>query len=162
VRALIEAFGRVQHELPHDLVITGGAWLIDVPFDDLLSEYGIAGRVRRLGAVPKNDLIALYNAADAFVFPSRYEGFGIPPLEAFACGCPVVSSNATSLPEVVGDAALTFDPLDVRALAAHLKAVATDRELRERLVRAGYNRVQQFSYRRAAQELLRLLEEAAT
>ena len=161
VRTLIEAFGRIQHDLPHDLVMTGGAWLIDMPFDDLLTKYGISGRVKRLGAVPKADLVALYNTADAFVFPSLYEGFGIPPLEAFACGCPVVSSNATSLPEVVGDAALSFDPLDVDALAAHLKAVATDADLRERLVRAGNARVQQFSYHRAATELLALIEDAA-
>jgi glycosyltransferase involved in cell wall biosynthesis len=162
VRTLIEAFGRVQHELPHDLVITGGAWLIDVSFDDLLATYGITGRVKRLGVVSRADLVALYNTADAFVYPSLYEGFGIPPLEAFACGCPVVCSNATSLPEVVGDAALTFDPHDIDALAAHLKAIASDGELRERLIRAGYARVQQFSYARAAKELLALLEEAVS
>ncbi len=162
VRLLIEAFGRIQHDVPHDLVITGGAWLIDISFDDLVLKYGIGGRVRRLGAIPKDDLVALYNAADAFVFPSLYEGFGIPPLEAFACGCPVVSSNATALAEVVGDAALTFDPHDADALASHLKAVASDAELRERLKRAGFERVQQFSYVRAAKELLALLEEAAS
>jgi glycosyltransferase involved in cell wall biosynthesis len=161
VRLLIEAFGRVQHDLPHDLVITGGAWLIDIPFDDLLAKYGITDRVKRLGAVPKNDLVALYNAADAFIFPSLYEGFGIPPLEAFACGCPVVCSNATALAEVVGDAALTFDPRDADALAVHLKAVASEPRLRERLRRAGFERAQQFSYARTAQQLLTLLEEAA-
>jgi glycosyltransferase involved in cell wall biosynthesis len=162
VRTLIEAFGRTQHDLPHDLVITGGAWLIDIPFDDLLAKYGIAGRVKRLGAVSKDDLVALYNAADAFIYPSLYEGFGIPPLEAFACGCPVVSSHATALAEVVGDAALTFDPHDADALANHLRAITSDVELRRRLVRAGFERVQQFSYVRAAKELLALLEEAAS
>jgi glycosyltransferase involved in cell wall biosynthesis len=161
VRTLIEAFGRIQHELPHDLVITGGTWLIDVPFDDLLNKYSITGRVKRLGAVPKQDLVALYNTADAFVFPSLYEGFGIPPLEAFACGCPVVSSNATSLPEVIGDAALTFEPLDVDALAMHLKVLASDKGLRERLIHAGYAQVHKFSYRHTAKQLLGLLEEAA-
>jgi glycosyltransferase involved in cell wall biosynthesis len=162
VRLLIEAFGRVHQELPHDLVITGGAWLIDIPYDDLLLKYGIVGRVKRLGAVPKDDLVALYSAAEAFVFPSMYEGFGIPPLEAFACGCPVVCSNATSLPEVVGDAALMFDPHDADALAAHLRAVGSNAALRERLKRAGFERVQQFSYAHTAQELLALLEEAAS
>jgi glycosyltransferase involved in cell wall biosynthesis len=162
VRTLIEAFGRAQRNLPHDLVITGGAWLIDIPFDDLLAKYGISGRLKRLGAVPKDDLVALYNAADAFIYPSLYEGFGIPPLEAFACGCPVVSSHATALAEVVGDAALTFAPLDVDALIYHLKAIAHDALLRKRLVRAGFERVQQFSYVRAAKELLALLEEAVS
>jgi glycosyltransferase involved in cell wall biosynthesis len=160
VRLLIEAFGRVQHDLPHDLVITGGTWLIDVPFDDLLRKHGIAGRVKRLGTVSKDDLVALYNAAEAFVFPSLYEGFGIPPLEAFACGCPVICSNATSLPEVVGDAALLFDPHDAQALAAHLKAVVSDAGLRERLRQAGFERVREFSYTRTAQQLLGLLEDA--
>jgi glycosyltransferase involved in cell wall biosynthesis len=162
VRLLIEAFGRVQHDVPHDLVITGGARPIDIPFDDLVLKYDIAGRVKRLGVVPKDDLVALYNVADAFIFPSLYEGFGIPPLEAFACGCPVVSSNATALAEVVGDAALTFDPHDADALATHLKAIASDSGLRERLKRAGFERVQQFSYARMAKELLTLLEEAAS
>src|SRR4029079_11022849 len=132
-----------------------------VPFDDLLLKHGIASRVKRLGAVPKDDLVALYNAAAAFVFPSLSEGFGIPPLEAFACGCPVICSNATSLPEVVGDAALMFDPQDAHALAAHLQAAASDAGLRERLRRAGFERVRQFSYTRTAQELLGLLEDAA-
>jgi glycosyltransferase involved in cell wall biosynthesis len=127
----------------------------------LIARYEIGDRVRRLGAISRDDLIALYGAADAFVFPSLYEGFGIPPLEAFACGCPVVSSNATSLAEVVGDAALTFDPHNVDALAAHLRAIAGDTALRERLIRAGFARVQRFSYARAAAEVLGLLEAAA-
>jgi len=160
VRLLLDAFGRVQEEIPQDLVITGGRGYIETPYDDVIARYGIGGRIRRLGVVPQDDLIALYSAADAFVFPSLYEGFGIPPLEAFACGCPVVSSNATSLTEVVGDAALTFDPHDANALAAHLKAVGNDIALRDRLIRAGFERARQFSYARAASELMALLEEA--
>lgn len=161
VRVLVDAFGRIAGELEHDLVLTGGPISPEVPFADLVERYGIQGRVHRLGKVDADELVALYNLADAFVFPSLYEGFGLPPLEAFACGCPVISSAATSLREVVGDAALIFTPHDSDTLAAHMRAVVTDRTLRERLVRAGLERVKGFSYRRAARELLTLLEEAA-
>ena len=161
VRRMVEAFGRVRHAVPHDLIITGGPGFLEERFDDLLERYAIADRVKRLGAISKDDLIALYNTADAFVFPSLYEGFGIPPLEAFACGCPVISSRATSLGEVVGDAALTFDPYDVDGLSAHLLAVASDQALRERLTRAGFARARCFNYASSAAQLLELLEEAA-
>jgi glycosyltransferase involved in cell wall biosynthesis len=161
VRVLIDAFGQVSNNLPHDLIITGGSGFIEIPFDDLVAKYKLNGRVKRLGIIPKLDLVALYNTAEAFVFPSRYEGFGIPPLEAFACGCPVISSCATSLAEVVGDAALTFDPSDSIGLAAHLELVSKDSAIRSKLVQSGYERVKQFSYARAAQELLELLKEAA-
>jgi glycosyltransferase involved in cell wall biosynthesis len=162
LRVLIDAFGRVQHTMPHDLVLTGGGGYSETRLDDLIARHGIAARIRRLGAVPQDELTALYGAADAFIFPSLYEGFGLPPLEAFACGCPVVSSNATSLAEVVGDAALTFDPHDVDTLAAHLKAIGTDAALRERLIHSGFARVHNFNYARAARELIQLLEEAVT
>ena len=161
VRLLVEAFGQACNDLPHDLVLTAGRGYIETPYADLVAHYGIEGRVRRLGLVPKEDLVALYNQAEAFVFPSRYEGFGIPPLEAMACGCPVISSNATSLAEVVGDAALTFSPDDVGTLARHLRAVAGDQGLRERLARAGLAQAQQFSYAHSARQLLALLEAAA-
>jgi glycosyltransferase involved in cell wall biosynthesis len=160
VRALIEAFGLVKDRLPQTLVLAGGGDRA-LPFQELIDRYQLNGRVRRLGLVPQHDLVALYSAADAFVFPSLYEGFGLPPLEAMACGCPVICSCATALPEVVGDAALTFAPTDVRALAEHLVAVAESPSLSEKLSRAGLERAKQFSYRRTARELLSMLEEAA-
>lgn len=161
VRVLVEAFGKIASQVPHELVLTGSPGYLEVPFDDLLDRHAIRGRVRRLGRVSDAELVALYNLAEAFIFPSLYEGFGIPPLEAFACGCPVISSNATSLSEVVGDAGLTFDPRDSDELARHMVSVAVDAGLRDRLRDAGEARVARFSYRRAAGELLELLEEAA-
>jgi len=160
IRTMIEAFGKAAGEIPHELILTGSPGFIEVPFDDLLQQYQLQNRVRRLGRVSETELVALYNLADAFVFPSLYEGFGIPPLEAFACDCPVISSYATSLSEVVGDAALTFGPHDIDTLAGHMQRVAHDSALRKNLIEAGRRRVAVFSYRRTAQELIALLEQA--
>jgi glycosyltransferase involved in cell wall biosynthesis len=161
IRTLIEAFGKIAHELPHNLVLTGTGGAREVPINDLVERYHIQPRIHRLGKVASDDLVALYSAADAFVYPSLYEGFGIPPLEAMACGCPVVCSNATSLVEVVGDAALCFNPRDPDQIAAHLRTVVNQPDLRQRLIETGYRQVATFSYRRSAQQLLALLEEAA-
>ncbi|NWG21480.1 MAG: glycosyltransferase family 4 protein [Chloroflexi bacterium] len=161
VRALIEAFAQINDAIPHDLVLVGGRGYVNEPVDDLIRRTGLTGRVHCLGVVPRTDLPGLYSAADAFVFPSLYEGFGLPPLEAMACGCPVICSHATSLPEVVGNAALVFDPRDTTMLAHHMRAVVCDMALRERLKRQGLDRAAQFSYARSAGRLLALLEEAA-
>ncbi len=163
IRCLFEAFARCHRDLPHDLVLTGGGGhvVVEDRAEDVLDRHGLRGRVKVLGLIPQEDLAALYGAADAFVFPSRYEGFGLPPLEAMARGCPVVSSTATSLAEVVGDAALTFSPDDPDQLAQHLRAVAGDPALRARLRAAGLAHSARFSYADSARQLLRLLEEAA-
>jgi glycosyltransferase involved in cell wall biosynthesis len=104
--------------------------------------------------VPEADLPALYNLADVFVFPSFYEGFGLPPLEAMACGTPVVCSNAASLPEVVGDAALTVAPDDSDGLAAAVGRMLDDPALAEDLRRRGLERARQFTWQRCSQETL--------
>jgi glycosyltransferase involved in cell wall biosynthesis len=108
--------------------------------------------------VPKEELFELYQHARLFVFPSLYEGFGLPPLEAMACGVPVIVSNSASLPEVVGDAAIQVDPLDVQALADAMRAVLTDQELREDLKHKGLQRSQLFSWETAAKQLLQIYE----
>jgi glycosyltransferase involved in cell wall biosynthesis len=104
------------------------------------------------GYISDEDLPVLYSAATAFVFPSLYEGFGLPPLEAMACGTPVLCSNASSLPEVVGDAALLFDPEEPEAIAEALRTTAKDAALRERLRVEGLRRAAEFSWDRAARE----------
>ncbi len=122
---------------------------------------GIMEKLRRLdieqhviftGYVPETDLPALYSGADLFVYPSSYEGFGLPPLEAMACGSAVVCSNASSLPEVVGDAALTVDPCDQEALLQAMQRLLTDVHLREEFRQRGLERASQFSWERAARE----------
>jgi glycosyltransferase involved in cell wall biosynthesis len=110
-------------------------------------------RIRFLGRLTDAELIEQYQGASAFVFPSLYEGFGIPPLEAQACGCPVVAANAASIPEVLQASALYFDPLDVSHMAAAMHRVLTDQPLREALRLHGLNNVERFSWDLSAQRL---------
>jgi glycosyltransferase involved in cell wall biosynthesis len=120
----------------------------------LADKLNVTSSVVELGTVTDDDIPALYNAVDLLLFPSLYEGFGWPPLEAMASGTPVVCSRAGSLDEVVSDAALTADPEDVEALAWHVAAVLTDAKLRGTLVERGLERASQFSWDRAAAEMI--------
>ena len=113
---------------------------------------GLENAVHFLGPVPEADLPVLYAGAAVFVFPSLYEGFGLPPLEAMACGTPVVTSNTSNLPEVVGDAGIMVAPRDVRALAEAMERVLMDEHLRAKLRTKGVERAKQFTWERAAQE----------
>ena len=112
------------------------------------------------GYVRDEDLPILYNAAVAFAYPSLYEGYGLPVLEAMACGTPVVCSNASSLPEVAGDAALLIDPRDVIALADALECILTDEQLRAELILRGMNRAKQMTWERTAQLTLAIFRKA--
>lgn len=122
---------------------------------------GMEGRVIHLEYVTEEELLCLYNACGLFVYPSLYEGFGLPVVEAMACGAPVACARATSLPEVAGEAAAYFDPLDVEDMARVLASLLTDHEEQERLSRAGVERAAGFSWRRAAEQTLRVFREAA-
>ena len=156
---LIEAFARVLE--PCRLVLAGKkGWL----YSDVLrraESLGICHRVVFTGYVPDEDLPALLSGASLFAFPSLYEGFGLPVLEAMACGVPVVCSDVSSLPEVAGDAALLVPPTDTEALAAAMNRVLADEELRRTLIQRGLERARLFTWRRCAQEILKTLEEAA-
>ena len=152
LRRLIEAYVRLRRAgaTRHKLVLVGKkAWLADDTFA-AARESGYAEELVFTGYVPDDDLVALYNAAELFVYPSIFEGFGLPPLEAMACGTPVVTSNTSSFPEVVGDAALTADPLDVEALAAAMAAALSDADLRARLAAQGLERATMFSWEETA------------
>ncbi len=160
---LIRAFHILvqEHGVPHDLVIAGGrGWLYDDVFA-AIAELGLEERVRVLGFVDDNDLPALYRGADVFAFPSLYEGFGIPVLEAMGCGTPVVTSNVSSLPEVAGDAALQIPPDDVDALADALWRSIGDTALRESHRTRGFERVARFTWRRAAEDLIGIYARVA-
>ena len=153
---------KTSPSLPNlQLVLAGKrGWL----YDDIVSQVqqeGLSERVLLPGYVPDAHLPALLSGAMAFVFPSLYEGFGFPVLEAMACGTPVICSNVSSLPEVAGDAALLIDPLDTESLAQALYQVVTQPELCGRLVEQGFNQAKKFSWQRCAQDTLRVLEDVA-
>ena len=160
---VIEAFARAAAAPAFtgiQLVLAGKkGWL----YDDLFAQVerlGLAGRVIFPGYIDDADLPALLSGALAFVFPSLYEGFGIPVLEAGACGVPVITSNTSSLPEVAGDAALLVDPHDVDAIAEAMTRLVTDEALRAELARRGLTNVQRFSWEKCARETLAVLLEA--
>ena len=154
---LLSAFSQVSARLPHRLVIAGRIHGFGSGDDAVLRQAESLGdRVRFTGEIPDSELIALYSGASALVFPSLYEGFGLPLLEAMQMGCPVMSSNAASLPEVAGDAALYFDPRSVESLADCLLRVQ-DEALMHQLRIDGKTRAKEFSYARCAQHTAAIL-----
>jgi glycosyltransferase involved in cell wall biosynthesis len=157
---LIKAFSRLVADLPSpiSLVIAGGnGWMYKEVYQTV-EQMGLQDRVSILGFAPDDDLPALYSMATLFVYPSLYEGFGLPVAEAMACGLPVVCSNASSLPEVGGDAVLYFDPCDVGAMADAMRRALADEALRKELQRKGLEQVKRFSWERAAEGLLESLQ----
>jgi len=128
---------------------------------ELIDTLGLQESVKFLGYVAHDDLPAIYANAQAYVFPSLCETFGLTPLEAMACGVPVAASNVSVMPEVCGDAAVYFDPYDPDDVADVMLEVLTDRSLRQNLIARGFRRVQQFSWERTARQTLRVLEEVA-
>jgi glycosyltransferase involved in cell wall biosynthesis len=147
---LVRAFASVAREVPHTLTLVGKPGWAHEELHRSAAASRLGSRIQFTGYVADADLPFLYNAADLFVYPSLYEGFGIPPLEAMACGTPVVTSNVTSLPEVVGDAALTVAPTDETALAEAIRRALTDEPLRSHLHAAGLARAAKFSWERTA------------
>jgi glycosyltransferase involved in cell wall biosynthesis len=158
---LLEAFAKMKRgqKIPHKLVLAGRK---GSGYDDLLRKIRtvkMGEDVVLTGYVPDADLQAIYSNADLFIFPSLYEGFGLPLLEAMSYGVPVVSSNAGPLPEVAGNAALFFDPLDVDAMAQAIEKMLKDLSLRSELIKRGYERVKDFSWEDTARKTLAVFEE---
>jgi glycosyltransferase involved in cell wall biosynthesis len=161
VTRLIEAFGQLIQtgNIDHKLVITGKrGWLYDDIFKTV-TRLGLERDVIFTGYAPYEDLPLLFNGADVFVYPSLYEGFGLPPLEAMACGTPVITSNISSLPEVVGDAAILVDPLSVDEIAKALYQVVSNKEVQEKMRQKGLERAKMFSWEKVAKETLEILED---
>jgi glycosyltransferase involved in cell wall biosynthesis len=158
---LIEAYQQSPVQETHHLVIAGGkGWL----YDDIFSKAGtspVADRIHLTGFVADDDLPALYSLADIFAYPSHYEGFGIPVIEAMACGTPVVCANNSCLPEVAGPAALQITATDTVALAEALHRLATNDPLRRQAVDQGFLQARKFSWTAAAQRLLAVYERFA-
>jgi alpha-1,3-rhamnosyl/mannosyltransferase len=151
---LVEAWSYLTFHVSRFTLLIAGVWDPRYPQPRLLAERLGLQNIRWLGPVPEADLPALYSMADLFVFPSLYEGFGLPVLEAMACGVPVVCSNTSSLPEVAGDAALLVDPTDIRALAAAMERALTDEHLRAEMRARGLERARRFTWEEAARRTL--------
>jgi len=159
---LIEAYHQVKKTgVAHKLVIGGKKLFKYTDIFEIIARLNLERDVVFTGYVPDEDLPGLYNAADLFVFPSLYEGFGIPPLEAMACGTPVITSNTSSLPEVVGDVEIMVDPYDVDGLAEAMYRVLTDEALRKDMSKKGVERAKLFSYEKEARETLKVYQEVA-
>ena len=162
VETLIEAFARLPEVIRerYDLVLAGDvgkrAGLIE-----LVNRLGLIDRVLILGLVSDDRLVHLYRQARLFVFPSRYEGFGLPLLEAMACGCPVISSNASSLPEVAGDAGVLVEPDDVEGLTKEMLSLLSDEGRREELRKRGLARAKQFSWDETARQMVEVYRKVA-
>jgi glycosyltransferase involved in cell wall biosynthesis len=162
VTRLIEAFANLQTcELANLKLVIGGAkgWFYQDIFARV-EELGLEGQVMFPGYIPISELPLWYNAAELFVYPSLYEGFGMPPLEAMACGTPVVTANTSSLPEVVGEAGLTVDPLDVEALAEAMRRALSDEALRQEMRKRGLQRAKGFSWTKTAWETVQVYRRA--
>jgi glycosyltransferase involved in cell wall biosynthesis len=165
---LIEAFAVVRGELESHpvykdlrLIIIGDEISRNPEVRRAVAQTRTQQVVRFLGFVPFETLKEFYSAASAFAFPSLYEGFGLPPLEAMATGIPVVTSSVSSLPEVVGDAALIVNPENVFDIARGIREVLVDEGVRSRLIRSGFAQVRQFSWRRTAEQTLEVYREVA-
>jgi glycosyltransferase involved in cell wall biosynthesis len=159
---LVEAFAQIRDMIPDLTLVLAGR--------EVWGHKGVMNRVAQLkltdrvilpGYVADDDLATLYSGAAAYVFPSLYEGFGFPALEAMACGTPVICANTSSLPELVGDAALTVPPTDVDAFAEAIQRVLTDDPLRHKLIARGLERVKGFTWEAASKATLQVLLDAA-
>jgi glycosyltransferase involved in cell wall biosynthesis len=156
----LQAFARCVARLPgHSVILVGDQVHRFGDMRETVRTLGLDRRVVCAGIVPMTDLRLLYSHADLFVFPSVYEGFGMPVLEAMACGAPVITSNRTALPEVAGDAAVLVNPEDAEELAEAIIRVLEDSALRDSLRAKGFERVKQFSWERAAHQTMAVYRE---
>ncbi len=155
---LIRAFRPIAANYPHNLIIAGGkGWL----YDDMLAEVdklGVNGRVHFIGFVDDADLPALYSAADLFAMPSLYEGFGLPLLEAMACGTPVLSSNMSSLPEVVGETAVQLPPTQGTAWTQAITSLLENPAKRTQMIAGGFRQARRFTWHKSARQLRNIFQ----
>jgi glycosyltransferase involved in cell wall biosynthesis len=159
---LIEAFAEVARQpgVTAKLVLVGKAKGESASLARLVEQHGLRDRVVFTGFVEEEELVLLYNRAALFIYPSLYEGFGLPPLEAMACGCPVIASNVTAMPEVLGDAALLVEPTSTAAMAEAIGAVLQRAALAPELRVKGLRQAARYSWARAAEQTRAVYEEA--
>jgi glycosyltransferase involved in cell wall biosynthesis len=162
VQRVIQAFDAIAKDFPnHQLLLAGDrGWLYEGIFA-AAEAANASNRIRFLGHLPDEQIVELYNFCDLFVYPSLYEGFGLPPLEAMACGAPVVTSNTSSIPEVVGDAAIQVNPLSTDEIADAMRTVLRNPQHAAELRERGFARAAHFSFDRTAREVLELYRTIA-
>ncbi len=153
---VLKAFNSIKEKIPHNLYFTAGDSWKDSAISIFIREYQLESRVVKLGYLSEEELILMYNIADIYLYPSLYEGFGLPILEAQACGCPVITSNVSSCPEVAGDAAYLVDPWSVDQIAQAIFSVASNEALRAKLLQKGFLNCQQYSWENMAKNYLEL------
>jgi glycosyltransferase involved in cell wall biosynthesis len=157
---LLKAFAAAKKKgIPHQLVVTGAKGWGESRIAPLVKDLGIEGSVTFTGFIADDDLTHLYREADFFVYPSLYEGFGLPVLESMACGTPVLTSNSSSIPEVAGDAALLVDPQSESELSSAILKLAGDEGLRLSMRGKGLAQAGKFSWERTVCETLSIYEE---
>jgi glycosyltransferase involved in cell wall biosynthesis len=160
VARLLQAFAQIMHEIPHSLVIAGERRRSSAHELHNIEELGLAGRVHFPGWISQTDLPAIYCLADVFAFPSLYEGFGIPLIEAMACGCPIVAANTGTPPEILNGAGYLVDPLNVNDIASGIRTVLSEAGLRQGMIAKGIEQAKGFSWDQTARQLLAVLEQA--
>lgn len=158
---LIKAYAGLEsrHRNNFDLVISGGKGWKNSDIYKEVEKLKIGDNVKFIGYVDDDDLPYLYNSAEVFVYPSFYEGFGLPVLEAMACGCPVITSNTSSLPEVGGDAALYIDPNKIETISKALESILDSEEKKKQMIKEGFEQAKKFSWKKCAEETLVLYKQ---
>jgi glycosyltransferase involved in cell wall biosynthesis len=160
VSLLIKSFYKLKKQkLNHKLVLIGVHGYGSAKIVELVNNLGMAKEVIFTGYVPDEDLVKFYNTADIFVYPSLYEGFGLTPLEAMACGCPIISSNISSLPEVVGNAGVLIDPHDSDTLTHEIHRLLVNNDLKSELSKKSLERARIFSWKKTAKETWEVYEK---
>jgi O-antigen biosynthesis alpha-1,2-mannosyltransferase len=162
IARLLQAFARIKDEVPHHLVMAGALRWSSGAELRIIEELGIRDRICQPGWIDHADLPAVYCLADQFAFPSLYEGFGIPLLEAMACGCAIVTANTCAPPEVCDGAARLVDPSNVDEIAAAMLEVLLDTRLRQQLIARGIERARDFGWDKCAAEILALFDSLGT
>lgn len=153
---IIKAFEIIKEKIPHNIYFTAGESWNDGEVFKYIEQHELGERIIRLGFLSEEELVALYNLADCYLYPSLYEGFGLPILEAQACGCPVITSKVASCPEVAGDSALLVNPYDPKDIAEAIIKLVDNNSLRKGLIKKGFQNIRRFSWGKTAEEHLKL------
>jgi glycosyltransferase involved in cell wall biosynthesis len=157
----VEAFSRICHRFPHDLCVVGPPGWKMTGILKKIRRREVYHRIKWLGYVPRPLMPALYSLADVFLFPSFYEGFGLPPLEAMSCGTPVISSNTSCMPETLGDAAIFVDPRDTKAMASAMVRLLSDPVLSQDLAGRGIDWSAHFRWHITGKKMVEIFERAS-